>query len=201
MHERHCTKKIIRGDTIVFEYQIGDRPEDVTIHGCPTDVTHLGFTDSLKSWAVDAWAGRVVEILSGPARAVTEQILSNTSDTITLKFGWRKARPSRQSVYNILVPVDLGVGGWTVNLTLKNNQDDLDVDAVYTTGEEVIPANSESALGRFKAVIPSDDSEDIPEGTYWIDIQLSNANVVPTEVRTVLLGWIVVEEDITDTSP
>ena len=57
------------------------------ISGCEEDDGDItaGFTDTAKSWVTDEWAGGVLQITSGEGRYRRFDIISNTSDTLTVQ--------------------------------------------------------------------------------------------------------------------
>lgn len=75
-------------------------------NGPPGTLTDAGS----PGWTVNAWAGKLVEILSGPDEGDLQEIASNTASTFTLSpttAGWQFNLPTSESTYRIIEVPDI----------------------------------------------------------------------------------------------
>lgn len=78
--------------------------------------------DSAANWTVNEWAGRIVDLVSGPSSFQTATIASNTNNTMTMSSPWASGTTGTATGGSATTLVDTGAS-WSpnqwVNLTLE----------------------------------------------------------------------------------
>jgi len=88
----------------------------------------------------------------------------------------------------------LNMVGASVDMTVKKELSDDDLDAVISKSVGSGITLLESANGYFEVVLTGDDTKDLDDGVYYYDVQVT---LDSTEVYTVMVGKLYLKPDVT----
>jgi len=83
------------------------------------------------------------------------------------------------------------ITGWVIFFTVKEKQDDSDDDALISKD---VDTHTDAVNGETKIVLTDEDTDDLPIGTHYYDIQYKDDGGL---IKTVLSGRFRVMGDIT----
>lgn len=81
----------------------------ILVNGTATGATTTTLVDTPKTWTVNQWAGKNVDLLSGIGAPQTASIVSNTSNTLTISAPWTST-PTSGTTYDIRQTLSPGAG-------------------------------------------------------------------------------------------
>lgn len=81
----------------------------ILVNGTATGATTTTITDTSKTWTVNQWAGKNVDLLLGIGAPQTAAIVSNTSNSLTISAPWTTT-PFSGTTYDIRQTLDPAVG-------------------------------------------------------------------------------------------
>ena len=87
--------------------------------------------------------------------------------------------------------VAIDITGWTVILTIKDNEDDGDADALVQVKQT---SHTNPTAGQTTITIPRSTTIDLTAGSYYYDIQITNAT---GKVKTITKGSANILKHIT----
>jgi len=83
------------------------------------------------------------------------------------------------------------ITGWVIFFTAKEKPSDSDDDALI---KKDVDTHTDAANGETEIALTDEDTNDLPIGTHWYDIQYKDDSNL---IKTVLAGRFKVMEDIT----